>query len=812
MTIRGFFIISFLLLMQNIYSQSSTIKGVVLIDGTSESVSDAYIFIEGSSYYDITNANGEFSINNVKSGKYSIRTSILGYQEYSSQIEINNGQDVILNINIKEMINNLPLVQINAQSGTGGALGALDSPGSSHFISKKELTKLNSTNIHEILQFIPGIQLQEEDGFGLRPNIGLRGTGSERSSKITILEDGILAAPAPYAAPSAYYFPTVSRMEAIEILKGASQIKYGPFTTGGVINFISTTIPNEFSGNLNMGFGNFGMRKIHANVGDKLNGFSYILEGAQILSTGFKNILNSNKNTGFDKKDWLVKLKYETKANSKIYQSVQLKYAETTEHSNETYLGLTKFDFDSAPYQRYLASENDAMDTKHRQTSLHYLLNPLTNLYFQTTIYFNSFSRNWYKLDKVQNQEGEKTNIASILSSPDNYNQEYSLLNGRTSLEQEALYIKANNRNYYSEGIQSKINYSIENQDVEFGFRIHYDQMDRFQWEDKYGMIDQNLMLMTTGIPGTESNLIESALAYSSYAKYSIKHNKLGLDIGIRNENISLQRLDYGKNDTERIGTQRSTRENDVNVWIPGASLKYEINSSQQIFSGIHRGFSPPGSKPDTKPELSVNYELGYKIQQNALFGSFVLFRNNYSNLLGADFTSSGGTGQGGFFNGGASVAQGVELGIAYRKIILENYYVPINIQYTYTDAKFLSNFESDFEPWGTVSKGDLIPYLSSNTFNIRTGINGRKVSFNVTSNFIGEMKTTAEPKQIVNSENIEARWIHNFDCSYLITKRTTLQFAIHNLTNKVYSVANRPAGWRPGAPRNISLSLNHHF
>ena len=82
------------------------------------------------------------------------------------------------------------------------------------------------------------------------------------------MEDGIPASPSPFSDPAAYYSPTAGRMSGFEILKGTSQLKYGPNTTGGIILFSTQFLINNLY--ICTTYGEFNERVTHAHSEEKL--------------------------------------------------------------------------------------------------------------------------------------------------------------------------------------------------------------------------------------------------------------------------------------------------------------------------------------------------------------------------------------------------------------------------------------------------------------------------------------------------------------------------------------------------------------
>jgi Fe(3+) dicitrate transport protein len=706
-----------------------------------------------------------------------------------------------------DSIRDLREVTIIANKILGSKFEAKNRTGSAYFVSKKELQQQNYTDINRVLGQVPGVSIYEEDGFGLRPNISLRGTSPERSSKINIMEDGVLIAPAPYSASAAYYFPNINRMQSVEVLKGSSQIQYGPNTTGGAINFVSTEIPNDFRANLRTSYGTYNTLNSYANVGDSFKNFGYTVEYNKRRSDGFKNLDNGG-NTGFDTNDFVAKFRVNTNPEAKVQQSLDFKFQYSDEQSDETYLGLTDEDYGTTPYRRYAGSQKDLMDTEHTQFMLTHTAKFSEYFRITTTAYRNDFKRNWHKLNDVS-ANGNSASISDLVENPGNFPFLFGLVNGTQNIQGSALNVKNNNREYYSQGVQTKADYHFVTgsvfHDIEVGLRFHQDEEDRFQWVDGYNMINGNMNLVEPGIPGTNSNRITDADAFAAHVLYKLKYKRWTLTPGLRYENITLERNDFGTEDVTRTGTNLSTRSNEMNEFIPGIGVNYKFNQEFSLFGGVHKGFSPAGTTEGESSERSVNYELGTRFSHNGFSGEVVGFYNDYSNLLGSDLAATGGGGTLDLFNAGEVDVSGLEVLGGYDFLANNvNFSLPLTMTYTFTDAEFQNNFNSNVGIWGKVDSGDEVPYISRHQFNAGLSFIAEKFEAHANARYRGEFRTLAGTGDIPSNEKVGSNFILDISAKYHLTDNFSLTTNVINMLDTEYEVSRVPAGLRPGHPFGI--------
>jgi Fe(3+) dicitrate transport protein len=686
-----------------------------------------------------------------------------------------------------------------------------DVPGSAHVIDNESLEVFIESDILRVLRTVPGVYLQEEEGFGLRPNIGIRGSGLDRSARIALLEDGVLIAPAPYSAPSAYYFPTQRRMHALEVLKGPAAIVIGPRTTGGAINLISTPIPAESGGAIDLRVGQHHTNDAHINFGHHGERISWLLETVQSASDGFKHIDGPvGGPTGYDLEDYVAKLRLDSDPSASLYQSLRFKLGYTEQTSDETYLGLTDADFASDPNLRYAASAGDVFDSEHAQYQLSYALDPGNSWRAEITAYRNEFKRNWYKLQSVNG-----TGIGSILDDAATFATELAYLKGDTSPD-DAIAKRANKRSYYSQGIQASLEWDFGFGDAEValttGLRIHRDEEDRFQHEDAYRMEDGRLVVTTAAAPGSNTNRVSDADVQAFFADTEIRSGRWILTPGLRFEHADMQRLDYSTSDPSRDDGPARTRRNSVSAVIPGMGALYRLSSEWRLLAGIHKGFNPPAPGSTAEEESSLNVEAGTRYDNESLSFEAIYFVNDYDNLVGTVTESTGGGEIGDQYDGGKVSVKGLELSAAYEWGAGQ-VRIPVDVEYTWThEAEFQSAFESGFDPWGTVEAGDELPYVPEHQLRASAGVVNPPWRFNLAANYIGTLRTRAGQGAFEPSESIDSHVVWDLVAAWSFTPKLSTYVKVDNLFDETYVAARRPAGVRPGLPRTLYLGLTYRL
>ena len=677
--------------------------------------------------------------------------------------------------------------------------------GSAHIVTEESLERMEYDDIHRVLIEVPGVYVRGEDGFGLRPNIGIRGANSDRSAKITLMEDGVLLAPAPYAAPAAYYFPMTSRMTGIEVFKGAAGTQFGPNTVGGAINLLSREPGEKNASGLDISLGNRLNSKAHGWTSAVGDNWSILAEGIALHAGGFKE-LESNAFTGFNRSEFMVKAATSAGSTQRIQQSLKLKLGFAHENSSETYLGLSTDDYEQNPYLRYPATENAKMIWHRTQAELHWPVRIGENIQIRTVAYHHYLNRSWTKFNRFSGS----VNVHDVLLNPATGQSAVYLdiLRGREDSisDDQNLMIGTNHRQFHSYGLQSRfrIQHRSEkiNNRLEFGLRFHGDDVHRLHTEDPHRMEDGGLT--PTGAD-TLTQLDSNAKAYAIAAHV---HDDLGIGAlrvipGLRMESI-WTRYDMAEAEPSPMIHRASL--------MPGMGLNAELSDWADLFGGVHRGFSPvaPGQAKDVSPEISWNYEIGLRLHPGVRF-ELIGFINDYTNLTGACTISSGcdqdDIGQ--QFNGGAALIYGTEFSMAHVFYLPAAMSLPIQVSYTWTNAQFQSDFFSGFSQFGAVKKGYRLPYVPEHQSGIQIGLEHPNFHFTLVGQLRSGMLDSAGPKETAPEGGvIPALGLLDASVAVPINDRFRLYATANNVLGNQSAVSWRPFGARPTAPRQFMIGL----
>ena len=665
--------------------------------------------------------------------------------------------------------------------------------GSSAVVAPEQLEVEVNTDINQVLKTVPGVYIREEDGQGLRPNIGIRAAAGGRSSKVTLLEDGVMIAPAPYSNPAAYYFPEAYRMHTIEVLKGAPLLRYGPQTTGGVINLVTTPIPQQRQGQITLRMGENNSRDIHAYYGGTEGAWGWLIDTVQRDSDGFKEIDRSNRDAGHDIEDYLVKLRW-----SGVNQSLTAKAQYSEQVSNETYAGLTDVDFARNPNRRYGLTAIDQMDNQHTGLSLTYEADLADNLNLSVVGYRNEYKRDWFK--------GSPSSLINAANAGDTEAQ--AILDGTRDVQD--LEYTHNNRAYESYGIEARIQSSWGDHQVEVGVRDHSDRMDRFQPVEVYDQVNGSLVYQETIQPTGGDNRLEGADAMAFWLADAWQTTaNLKVQATLRYEDVDTFREQFASVDRSDAPSARSST---AQEWLPGLSFTYDLNDSVQLLAGVHRGFAPlgGGATETDEPETSTNYEFGARYQAQSLFAEAIFFRSDFNNQAEscsvASPCSNGATS--GSYVTGEALVQGIELQLG-NEWQLEGARLPVSFNYTYTSAEI-----SEDNALTGVQDGDTLADIPEQIFSAQIGLlldngwdNHAVVKYmDETCVSVGCQR---DDSAFATTESLfTVDWISR----YPLSAQTTVFLKVENIFDEQVIISRLPYGARPNKPQTVSIGLDYRF
>jgi Fe(3+) dicitrate transport protein len=532
--------------------------------------------------------------------------------------------------------------------------------GARTIVDQKQIQDSGAQNVRDALRLVPGVQVQDSNGTGgsdVSLNLGVRGLTSRLSPRSTVLMDGIPLSYAPYGQPQLSLFPLVlGNVDTIDVVRGAGSVRYGPQNVGGIINFVTNPIPDDFTARFSSGAevaGNNGHVKATPSV--LVGGTNADGVGGAILYSGIHGQGYRDSNDRSDIDDIILKGSYELSDTDKL--SAQFHHYEG---EGKMPGGLTTAEYADDPYQS--TRKYDNFTGRRNDISLRYQHDDGENNFELLGYYVNSFRGS----NVEQQGTGASAGLYRLTSAPRSY--EYYGIEPRYS------------RLFELGGIS---------QEVTIGYRYLWEQSSEVAARTGFynrasGGNPHNLSMNTyqTSDGGTT--------AHAFYIDDKVEIGNWTITPGVRYEIINTY------NDIVNIGTTRTSvnREIDAREVLPTVSASYQINDAWTVFANVGVSFGPQqysqlaSTTDGLHPEKATTYEIGTHYEGDNWSAEFTLFNIDFDKEL---YLGRSIVGEGVWTDLGATQHRGVEAAARYDlgsvTPMLEG--LSLNASYTYTEATY---------------------------------------------------------------------------------------------------------------------------
>ncbi|GGO84148.1 ligand-gated channel [Marinobacterium nitratireducens] len=513
-------------------------------------------------------------------------------------------------------------------------------PGSRSVIESEQLQESGALNIEDAIRSAPGVQILDETGTGILPNIGLRGLNPLRSERLQMLVDGYPIAIGPYSNVGVSLFPvTLPSVDTVDIVRGGAAVRYGPNNVGGVMNFLTKPIPGQTEQTLQQRL------TIAEDTGNIYSDTYYRIGGFVNDDLALQFQANVQRGDGFrdhsdtDVDNVIVSAEYFIDDRNELAASLQYYDVDA-----ELPGGLSP----SAYEQNRTQSQrpHDAYDADMVRGTLGWTFRPNDDVEFEWRNFAHRADRTFFF--------GQDLTSGGHWADP----------------EADASHVADSPRVFHVWGTEPRLTVREGIHTLTFGARFVSEEVD----------FDVNREELATGTYGTvrEWDLETDALALYLSDTLGLLDGRLEITPGLRYEDVE---MDF----EDQLSGSRSS--NDADELLPGLTVGLQATDAVFLFANAQKSLVPVQIAQATKAgdvanETAWNYELGARWQPvPALATSATLFRIDYEDQIVHNRTTDR------FENVGETRHEGIELEADWQATER----LALGLGYTYLDTKQLS-------------------------------------------------------------------------------------------------------------------------
>lgn len=658
--------------------------------------------------------------------------------------------------------------------------------GSLTVIDRAALTQMQPVSVKEVLRRVPGVHVVDEDAFGLKLNISVRGLNARRSGRTLLLEDGVPIQPAPYADPSAHYYPPLHRVARIEVRKGSAQVLFGPQSIGGVVNFVTNAVPDQLliEGAAQIGTRSF--RSLDASLGIGNDAFGIRLDAVHKQGDGIRDYHGTR----------VDEIAVKTRMAIDDTHSLMVKGAYYTEESDLTEGGLNEARFAISPYYNPFRNDRFALDRIAGQVVHDWSIG--TNATLSTQVYYTRTYRASYRQADTSVDAMTANSATGCVGSARTDYEGFAAVCGN----------KMRPRDFSFWGVEPRLQFEwsafgITNEAI-LGARAHFETTNR----KRYNGLTPDARETSAGTLLRDDNDIGTH-AYSAYFQNVFRVGDIRITPGVRAERIETTNRARTAN---FVAIDRSSASAQT-LMLPGVGLTWTPDDTLTAFAGIHKGFAPPRPDRDlnptaplnaVRPERSTETEVGIRYRPRpGVTVESTLFEMDLSELIVEGSLVGGRSGT--FVNAGKARHRGLE-GTVSAAI------GPFQLGLTYSYL-FEAQFLTDVEEVARGVKGNRIPYAPKQFIDASVGYqHPRGIGVELGVNYVGEQFANASNTRMASPDGlngtIPARTIVRASANYRVPKSRLQLFAtVENFFDNAY-IASRVDGLFAGPRRQMLVGV----